>query len=249
MHSKLVTICLLFFVLPQIQTWPLDLFVQETRKSIAVSTFLKDFNHCQITVLTNHGSNDFNFFPIIKQVLQIFYIDFTYGKFIDLNSTKNNLYGVQYVVKKAVCKVNLLFYTSKHRPKLDAFAGIVFASQISVILDRRNNLMVNIDRPSRTVFRRQDTYYLLVYEKRSKTDTIAKLLYLLKDIFFPRHQFWSIGLLPTDQEFIKTKVVFSLWFVTLIDQQKYENGHRDILLNQYICEHTHRDLYICKPDM
>jgi len=258
MSSKhLKGVLLILILCPNCLTSPLQKYVIDTRKSAFVNSVLEKFPSCQLTLLANMHSN-IQFFSQNSKPMQIFVFPYEYevGKYskmfstVRANTTHPVFYGKKYVVKfnTPVCKLNVLLYASESNKS----AGLLFflarlLGLKGTIADNNYpslSMVKNTHTASRSVFSTQNTFYLLMDRQKNFSDTVEKLLQKICEINNYWHiRFWTISLIPPDQEFLRPQIKSQLWITSMIGKEKSQIGHSDTFLDQLSCET--QDEFVC----
>lgn len=246
------SVLLIFSLCPPCFGWPLEKFVIETRKSVFINSVLEKFSSCQLTIITNSHSN-IQFFSQNTKAIQIFVLPYEYGdnsyseifSTVKFNTTHSVFFGKKYAVKFGTpgCKLNLVLSSVTTSIRLKFFLDTIFLGHTGMHLDM--SMERNRHAPSCSVYSIESTFYLLINKKLNLSDTVDTFLKTIQKIQMTRIRFWTIGLMPLDQEFLKHKIRIQIWITSMIGSDKDRVSHPDALLDHFRCQ-TQQDSFFCQ---
>ena len=148
-------------------------------------------------------------------------------------------YGQQYTVKSwlPVCKLNAILYKNKS-DELELEGSISFANFVSTIGSK--GIQFSNHYISRSVFEFESTYYFFLFQSQ-EARSISQVLQFLDTVSMKNHRFWTLTILPSDTEYLKSRISFNLWFVTLV-KSAIKMGHLQVNLGRFDVQFRYEEL-------
>jgi len=245
-----------FLLFPFCFTSHLETFLIETRKSESINSLFQTLTPCQLTLITNHPSS-IQFLSQKTPTIQIFNLpaqlrehqfSHLYSKKYE-KSTYSVFFGQQYNVKfnVPICKVNFFIYRTKHGSFVENIES--WPEVVLKLWDLRMSILFHNHLSSRSVYCTSKTYYVFLGEKgKNGIHMFRKNPQAM--LYFSR--FWMLTFLPLDTEFMKPKTEISVWFSSLVcDDKTYSPCPPVEYLDKWTCELLREDAfsnnYVCRP--